>query len=201
MKKLLVMFLALAVVLSLSACGKDKAETVKTEEKTAAVNSSKSTESVEPSSKTTFREEISTEKSDKKTDSDDSATEKTIKIGNNTKVVSDSTKPKTTNSTKVVSDSTKPKTTKVPETHYGTIITNSFIVKNSSGTNLTLSRYDKNAGELKEGLYTCNYGSLDGSADMHFKVGDVVTVRYDYEVYEVYPYQLNVREIYIAVWN
>lgn len=81
------------------------------------------------------------------------------------------------------------------------IITDTFIIKEINGTVLTLARYDRNNGEYKEGLYTCNYGGFAGSADMHFNKGDVVTIRYNSEVAETYPMQMTIYEIYPAVWN
>ena len=71
-----------------------------------------------------------------------------------------------------------------------------FIVKESNGTNLVMARYDMANGEYKEGLYACNYGNLYGSYAMHFNVGDIVSVRYDKELAETYPYQMNVKEIH-----
>lgn len=80
------------------------------------------------------------------------------------------------------------------------LITDTFLVKKVNGTELTLTRYDRKNGEYKEGLYTCNYGKLDGSDAMKFNVGDVVTIRYD-NIMETYPMQISVKEIYIAGWN
>lgn len=77
----------------------------------------------------------------------------------------------------------------------GTTITDTFIVKEVNGTDLTLARYDMDNGEYKEGLYSCNYGTIYGSYAMHFNAGDIVSVRYDKEIAETYPYQMNVREI------
>lgn len=92
-------------------------------------------------------------------------------------------------------------TTNAPKTYSGTTITDSFIIKTVSGTHLTLAKYDRNNGEQKDGLYACDYSNLDGSDQMQFNVGDVVTVRYDQEIAETYPMQLTAREIYIAEWN
>ncbi len=78
---------------------------------------------------------------------------------------------------------------------------NMFIVKETDGTKLTLSRYEVGNGELKEGLYTCNYGNLYGSYAMIFNVGDIITVRYYNENKETYPYQIEVAEINPAEWN
>lgn len=90
----------------------------------------------------------------------------------------------------------------LPTTRTGTTIIGAFIVKQVQGTLLTLHMYDPaKGGELKSGAYTADYGTLDGSADMHFAVGDVVTIRYDQEIAETYPMQLTVREIYPAAWN
>ena len=75
-------------------------------------------------------------------------------------------------------------------------ITDTFIVKEVNGTNLTLARYDIKNGEYKEGLYACNYGNLYGSYSMHFNAGDIVSVSYDKELAETYPYQMNVKEIH-----
>lgn len=107
--------------------------------------------------------------------------------------------------TAVTEETTKgTKNTKPVQSYHaytGTTIIDTFIVKEVHGTNLVLARYDRNNGEYKEGLYSCNLGELDGSADMKYNVGDVVTVRYDQEIAETYPYQITVREIYPAVWN
>ncbi len=90
----------------------------------------------------------------------------------------------------------------LPTTRTGTTIIGAFIVKQVQGTLLTLHMYDPaKGGELKSGAYTADYGTLDGSADLHFAVGDVVTIRYDQEIAETYPMQLTVREIYPAAWN
>ena len=93
-------------------------------------------------------------------------------------------------------------TADIPTAYTGTTIIGAFIVKQVQGTLLTLHMYDPaKGGELKSGAYPADYGTLDGSADMHFAVGDVVTIRYDQEIAETYPMQLTVREIYPAAWN
>ena len=117
------------------------------------------------------------------------------------------TEAPTQEATKPTQETTKPtaaETTQpeLPTTGTGTTITGTFIVKQVQGTLLTLHMYDPaKGGELKSGAYTADYGRLDGSDQMHFNVGDVVTVRYDQEVAETYPMQLTVREIYPAAWN
>ncbi len=108
--------------------------------------------------------------------------------------------------TAVVSDPTRPvKPTKpgeAPTTGTGTTRTDNFIVKEVHGTVLTLHMYSiEHHDELKSGVYRGDYGGLAGSADMHFKVGDIVTIRYDADIGETYPLQITIREIYPAQWN
>jgi len=112
--------------------------------------------------------------------------------------------PKTTvKPTAVVSDPTKPvRTTEKITVYVGTTRVDNFIVKEVDGTVLTLSHYDIDThDELKAGLYRGDYGETDGSADMHFKVGDIVTVRYDVQVKETSPFQITIREICPTAWN
>lgn len=107
--------------------------------------------------------------------------------------LAETTEAKTTG---VVGDPKK----QVPTAITGTTLTDAFIVRKVSGTYLELSKviYGEDTEKL---IYSCNYGELDGSDDMHFNVGDVVTIRYDREIAETYPLQLTVREIYPAAWN
>lgn len=111
-----------------------------------------------------------------------------------------STTTKPAGTTSIVHDPKKPT---APRTYTGTICNDAFMIKEISGTKLVLTRYSLTAGELKEGLYTCDYGNVDGSDKMEFHVGDVVTIRYinDNLDMNVYPYQMKIEEIYIAEWN
>ncbi|MCQ2476456.1 MAG: hypothetical protein MJ125_01300 [Clostridia bacterium] len=111
-----------------------------------------------------------------------------------------STTTKPAGTTSIVHDPKKPT---APRTYTGTICNDAFMIKEISGTKLVLTRYSLTAGELKEGLYTCDYGNVDGSNKMEFHVGDVVTIRYinDNLDMNVYPYQMKIEEIYIAEWN
>lgn len=107
---------------------------------------------------------------------------------------------------KIIKATEKQSSTVVKETVVATVghpatVTNLFIIKEVNGKNLIMSKYEAGNGELKEGLYSGNYGNLDGSADMHFNVGDIVTVRYDYDIQETYPMGITIREIYPAQWN
>lgn len=119
------------------------------------------------------------------------------------RIVRTTTAPETESQTTgaPVSDPTKPVSEVYPTVGHPTIITDVFIVKEVHGTTLILARYDRYNGEYKEGLYSADLSNLDGSADMKFTVGEVLTVRYDYDLKETYPYGMTVREIYPAVWN
>ncbi len=113
-----------------------------------------------------------------------------------------STTTKPAGTTSIVHDPKKPTAPRV-YTYTGTICNDPFIIKEVNGTKLTLARYSLTAGELKEGLYSCDYGNVDGSDKMEFHVGDVVTIRYIQDNLDknVYPYQMKIDEIYIAEWN
>lgn len=107
---------------------------------------------------------------------------------------------------KIIKASEKQSSTVVKETIVATVghpatVTNLFVIKEVNGTNLIMAKYEAGTGELKEGLYSGNYGNLNGSADMQFNVGDIVTVRYDYDIQETYPMGITIREIYPAQWN
>lgn len=111
-----------------------------------------------------------------------------------------STTTKPAGTTSIVHDPKKPP---APRTYTGTICNDAFMIKEISGTKLVLTRYRLGEGEIKEGLYTCDYGNVDGSDKMDFHVGDVVTIRYIQDNLDknVYPYQMKIEEIYIAEWN
>jgi len=76
------------------------------------------------------------------------------------------------------------------------VVHNDFLVKEISNTSLTMSRYDKSSmQELKEGLFCGDYGTLENASTLNLKVGDVITVYYDENIMECYPYQIIIRKI------
>lgn len=95
---------------------------------------------------------------------------------------------------------TKPSTTYLlPDT--GEWTSDVFIIKEVNGTNLKMEKMIIGTNDTEKLIYSCNYGELDGSADMIFNVGDAVTVVYGKEVMETYPIQLTIKEIYPATYN
>lgn len=104
-----------------------------------------------------------------------------------------------------VGEPTQPQTAKVkpkaevPTAISGTTITSTFRITKVNGTYLELNRLDGN--DVEKLTYSCDLGNLDGSADMHYKVGDYIVLRYDPEIAETYPLQLTVKEVYPPVWN
>ncbi len=103
-----------------------------------------------------------------------------------------------------VSDPAKPTSNAKPEAEYpttgsGTTIVGTFIIKKVSGTYLEL--YKLMGNDTEKLIYSCDLGSVDGFADMKYKAGDYITLRYDREIAETYPLQLTVREILPNEWN
>lgn len=93
-----------------------------------------------------------------------------------------------------ISDSASGEPVSDPLTSHPTIVTDTFVITKISGTYLELRKvvYGTDTEKL---VYCCDLGSLDGSADMNYKVGDDITLRYDYDIAETYPLQLTVKEI------
>lgn len=79
----------------------------------------------------------------------------------------------------------------------GGTIRDTFIIKEIDGTLVTMAKYDSKAGELKEGLYRGSI-KLDG---IEYKAGDIVTVVYDRETEETYPFGIKIYEFYPAEYN
>ena len=104
-----------------------------------------------------------------------------------------------------VSEPTQPQTTKikpkaeVPTANSAATITSTFRITKVNGTYLELNKLD--GSDVEKLTYSCDLGNLDGSADMHYKVGDYIVLRYDREIAETYPLQLTVEEVYPPVWN
>ena len=76
----------------------------------------------------------------------------------------------------------------------GETLADTFVITKVSGTYLELRKIIY-GGDTEKLVYSCDLGNLDGSADMTYKVGDYITLRYDKEIAETYPLQLTVREI------
>jgi len=95
----------------------------------------------------------------------------------------------------------KAKTTEIvsTETNNDDFLEDFFIIKEIRGTSLILARYDKVNGEYKEGLYSCDYGRLDGSDMMKFKEGEKVKIKYGADIRETYPMQMDIYEIHSAM--
>ena len=79
----------------------------------------------------------------------------------------------------------------------GGTIWGTFIIKEIDGTLVTMAKYDLKAGELKEGLYR---GSIEPDG-IEYKAGDIVTVVYDREIEETYPFGIKINEFYPAEYN
>lgn len=82
-------------------------------------------------------------------------------------------------------------------------IANCFLIKEVSGNLVTLSRYEKDRGELKAGLFRGNIPDTSNTQNVEFKAGDIVTVVYAPDIAETYPYpyQINIVDMYFSVWN
>lgn len=105
-----------------------------------------------------------------------------------------------TTSTTSTTDSTL-KTTKSQSTiiNLTETTTDLFVVTDVMDTYLELQKII--GKDVEKSIYCCDYGDLELADEMHFKVGDEVTIRYDKDMAETYPLQLTVREIYPAQWN
>lgn len=110
-----------------------------------------------------------------------------------------STKYYTTSTTSTTASTVK--TTKSQSTiiYLSDTKTDLFVVTDVMDTYLELQKVVGN--DVEKSIYCCDYGNLELADEMHFKVGDEVTIRYDKDVAETYPLQLTVREIYPASWN
>lgn len=183
MKRIIATLSAFVVLFSLSACG--KVQEAPTENTTAST--------ISETSISMFSE----------------ATEQETPITETTKPQTTTTKPDLTvgttqaQTTTVIGDPTKPQTTEStqsPSTYRGTTIVDNFVITKVSGTYLELHKviYGSDTEKL---VYCCDFGNLDGSADMQFRAGDDVTIRYDVEIAETIPLRLTAREIYPSVWN
>lgn len=178
MKKILIALSILSIVLSFSACGKNSAVSV------ADAAGSNSADTVS-------KVELPT------TEAPSSLVEgKTDTVIKTTVAVTSESKVETT-----INSSTKKDvpTVEAPATYTGTTITGTFIITKVSGTYLELNRIT--GSDTEKLVYSCDLGNFDGSADMNYKVGDYIVLRYDQEIAETYPLQLTVREIYPPEWN
>lgn len=116
---------------------------------------------------------------------------------NSTDIVSKVESPTAAPTTTAASTAPVVTTKAEPTAGTGTTTIGTFIITKVSGTYLELNKLD----DVEKTTYSCDIGGFDGSADMNYKVGDYIVLRYDQEIMETYPLQLTVREIYPPEWN
>lgn len=171
MKRIIAALSLLALVFSFTACGRNAAENGKGSENGTGVSQHETTTAG-------------------KMADDDGTVKTTVTRPVTTEAAGDVSKPQTTD---VIPDAEK------ITTGSGTTVTDTFIITKADGTYLELNRLIENDTEKLK--YCCDIGNIDGSADMNFKAGDYIVLRYDLEIAETYPLQLTVREIFPPVWN